>query len=257
MAKREKKEVTVYTLDPFVEWAHRTGRIFMIGFLLYAIAIPVICCIVFGAWPKPQAILPGLMTVLMMLGIQSVLEVGLYTPILGSSSYLTFATGNIMNLKIPCVMNAQKVAEVETNTTAGDAVALISTCVSSIVTIVVLAIGMLLIVPLRPFLESAVAQSASNYLLAALFGSIAVGFLAPQKGKHVMKNKLWVCLIPFILTTLLAVSGQLKSSMAMVMILVAIPLCIFTGRILYKKGVIYFADTTKKAPEAAQESAEK
>ncbi len=250
MAKKEKKVVN-YTLDPFVEWAHRTGRIFMIGFLLYAIGIPVVCCIVFGAWPKPQAILPGLMTVLMMLGIQSVLEVGLYTPILGSSSYLTFATGNIMNLKIPCVMNAQKVAEVETNTTAGDAVALIATCVSSIVTIVVLAIGMLLIVPLRPFLESAVAQSASNYLLAALFGSIAVGFLAPQKGKHVMKNKLWVCVLPFVLTMVLAISGQLKSSMAMVMILVAIPLCILTGRILYKKGVIYFADTTKKKEEPA------
>lgn len=248
MAKKEKKVVN-YTLDPFVEWAHRTGRIFMIGFLLYAIGIPVVCCIVFGAWPKPQAILPGLMTVLMMLGIQSVLEVGLYTPILGSSSYLTFATGNIMNLKIPCVMNAQKVAEVETNTTAGDAVALIATCVSSIVTIVVLAIGMLLIVPLRPFLESAVAQSASNYLLAALFGSIAVGFLAPQKGKHVMKNKLWVCVLPFVLTMVLAISGQLKSSMAMVMVLVAIPLCILTGRILYKKGVIYFADTTKKKEE--------
>lgn len=250
MAKKEKKVVN-YTLDPFVEWAHRTGRIFMIGFLLYAIGIPVVCCIVFGAWPKPQAILPGLMTVLMMLGIQSVLEVGLYTPILGSSSYLTFATGNIMNLKIPCVMNAQKVAEVETNTTAGDAVALIATCVSSIVTIVILAIGMLLIVPLRPFLESAVAQSASNYLLAALFGSIAVGFLAPQKGKHVMKNKLWVCVLPFVLTMVLAISGQLKSSMAMVMILVAIPLCILTGRILYKKGVIYFADTTKKKEEPA------
>lgn len=250
MAKKEKKVVN-YTLDPFVEWAHRSGRIFMIGFLLYAIGIPVVCCIVFGAWPKPQAILPGLMTVLMMLGIQSVLEVGLYTPILGSSSYLTFATGNIMNLKIPCVMNAQKVAEVETNTTAGDAVALIATCVSSIVTIVVLAIGMLLIVPLRPFLESAVAQSASNYLLAALFGSIAVGFLAPQKGKHVMKNKLWVCVLPFVLTMVLAISGQLKSSMAMVMILVAIPLCILTGRILYKKGVIYFADTTKKKEEPA------
>ena len=192
MAKKNKKEVTVYNLDPFVEWAHRTGRVFMICFLVYAIAIPVICCLVFGAWPKPAAILPGLMTVLMMLGIQSVLEVGLYTPILGSSTYLTFATGNIMNLKIPCVMNAQKIAGVETNTTAGDAIALISTCVSSIVTIVILIIGMILMVPLRPFLESAVAQSASNYLLAALFGSIAVGFLAPQKGKHVMKNKLWV-----------------------------------------------------------------
>ena len=126
------------------------------------------------------------------------------------------------------------------------------TLASSIVTIVILIIGMFLMVPLRPVLESAVAQSASNYLLAALFGSIAVGFLAPQRGKQ-----LWVCILPFVLTMVLAISGQLKSSMAMVMILVAIPLCIITGRILYKKGVIYFADTTKKAPEAAQESAEK
>ena len=158
-----------------------------------------------------------------------------------------------MNLKIPCVMNAQKIAGVETNTTAGDAIALISTCVSSIETIVILVIGMFHMVPLRPFLESAVAQSASNYLLAALFGSIAVGFLAPQRGKHVMKNKLWVCLLPFLLTMVRAISGQLKSSMAMVMILVAIPLCILTGRILYKKGVIYFADTTKKKEEQPAE----
>ena len=68
-----------------------------------------------------------------------------------------------------------------------------------------------------------------------------------------MKNKLWVCLLPFLLTLVLAISGQLKSSMAMVMILVAIPLCILTGRILYKKGVIYFADTTKKKEEQPAE----
>ena len=251
-----KKEKTVYTLDPFVEWAHKSGRIFMICFLLYSLAIPFVVSGIYNAWPVLKDILPALLTLLAMLGVQGVLEAALYTPILGSSCYLTFSTGNIMNLKIPCALNAQKVAGVETNTTAGDAIALISTCVSSIVTIVILIIGMFLMVPLKPFLESAVAQSASNYLLAALFGSIAVGFLAPQKGKHVMKNKLWVCILPFILTMVLAISGQLKSSMAMVMILIAIPLCILAGRILYKKGVIYFADTTKKAAEKPAETAE-
>ena len=251
---KNKKEKVVYNLDPFVDWAHRTGRAFMLCFLAYAIALPLVCCAVFGAWPSIKTILPGLLTILMMLGVQSVLEVALYTPILGSSSYLTFATGNIMNLKIPCALNAQKIAGVETNTTAGDAIALISTCVSSIVTIVILSIGLFLMVPLRPFLESPVASSASNYLMAALFGSIAVGFLAPTGGKHVMKNKLYVCILPFILTTVLAITGVLSTSMAMVMILVAIPLCILTGRILYKKGVIYFTDSTAKTQDQEKDA---
>ena len=253
MSKKVKKEKTVYRLDPFVDWAHRTGRVFMIVFLLYAVAIPLVCCIVFGAWPSPKEFLPGLLTVLMMLGVQSVLEVALYTPILGSSSYLTFATGNIMNLKIPCVMNAQKIAGVETNTTEGDAISLIATCVSSIVTILILFLGLFLMVPLRPVLESPVASSASNYLMAALFGSIAVGFLAPARGKHAMKNKLTICIVPFILTTIVAITGILSTSMAMVMILIAIPLCILSGRIFFKKGIIYFADTTASAGEKPAE----
>ena len=243
---KNKTEKAVYHLDPFVDWAHRTGRIFMACFVIYTIVIPVVCCIVYGAWPSLKSILPGLVTILAMLSVQAVLEAALYTPILGSSSYLTFITGNIMNLKIPCALNAQKVAQVETNTTAGDAIALISTCVSSIVTILVLFIGLFLMVPLRPFLESEIASSASNYLMAALFGCIAVGFLAPSGGQRVMKNKLLACVIPFLLTTVLALMGILTTSMGIVMIIIGIPLCILTARILYKKGIIYFTDSPAK-----------
>ena len=77
-------------------------------FPVYTIVIPLVCCIVYGAWPSPAAILPAFVTLLMMLGVQAVLEAALYVPILGSSSYLTFITGNIMNLKIPCALNAQE-----------------------------------------------------------------------------------------------------------------------------------------------------
>ena len=76
-------------------------------------------------------------------------EIGSYTPILGYSSYLTFATGNLMNLKIHCVVNAQKLAKVESSTPEGDAISLIATAISSIVTIIILAVGLLLIVPLQ------------------------------------------------------------------------------------------------------------
>lgn len=253
MSKKNKAEVATYTLDPFVKWAHKTGRIFILCFIVYTIFIPVVICTVYGAWPSISAILPGLVTILTMLGIQSVLEAGLYTPILGSSSYLTFATGNIMNLKIPCALNAQKVAGVETNTTAGDAIALISTCVSSIVTIIVLFIGLFLVIPLRPFLESEIASSASNYLMAALFGCIVVGFLAPAGGKTVMKNKLLVAVLPFVITMVLAIAGILTSSMGIVMIIVAIPLCILTGRILYKKGIIRMETRGEPTAEAPAE----
>ncbi len=231
-------EKTVYTLHPFVEWAHKTGRIFMICFIAYSIAIPVVISAAFNAWPSLPDILPALLTLLAMLGVQGVLEAALYTPILGSSCYLTFATGNIMNLKVPCALNAQKVAGVETNTTAGDAIALISTCVSSIVTTIILFLGMFLVIPLKPFLESQIASSASNYLMAALFGCLVLAFIAPSGGKTDIKNKLWIGIIPFVLTAALAIAGVLETSAAVAMVLVAIPVCLITARILYKKGLV-------------------
>ena len=231
-------EKTVYTLHPFVEWAHKTGRIFMICFIAYSIAIPVVISAAFNAWPSLPDILPALLTLLAMLGVQGVLEAALYTPILGSSCYLTFATGNIMNLKVPCALNAQKVAGVETNTTAGDASALISTCVSSIVTTIILFLGMFLVIPLKPFLESQIASSASNYLMAALFGCLVLAFIAPSGGKTDIKNKLWIGIIPFVLTAALAIAGVLETSAAVAMVLVAIPVCLITARILYKKGIV-------------------
>ncbi len=235
---KEKKEKTVYTLDPFVEWAHKTGRIFMLCFIAYSILIPFVISAVFNAWPSLPDILPALLTLLAMLGVQGVLEAALYTPILGSSCYLTYATGNIMNLKVPCALNAQKVAGVETNTTAGDAIALISTCVSSIVTIVILFLGMFLVIPLKPFLESEIASSASNYLMAALFGCLVLGFIGPSGGKTVIKNKLWICVIPFVLSAVLAIMGVIDTSGAVAMVLLSIPVCLITARILYKKGIV-------------------
>ena len=114
MAKNEKKEAL--TMDPFVQWAHRFGRATLACFVVYMVALPVIVCTVYDCMPTFQQVLPGLITILAIMVPTGIAEIGSFTPILGSSCYLTFATGNLMNLKIPCVVNAQKLAGVEQGT---------------------------------------------------------------------------------------------------------------------------------------------
>ena len=154
-------------LDVFVEWAHKSGRAFLLCFVLYMIIVPIVVCAVYKCFPSFKVLAPGLVTILLIMVPTGIAEVGSYTPILGSSSYLTFATGNLMNLKMPCVLNAQKIAKMEQSTPEGDAIALIATAVSSIVTIVVLAIGLIpaLIVSALTIIGIASAGVASYLLI--------------------------------------------------------------------------------------------
>jgi hypothetical protein len=168
----------------------------------------------------------------------AIAEVGSYTPILGSSSYLTFATGNLMNLKMPCVLNAQKIAGVDQGTTEGDAIALIATAVSSIVTIVVMALGMLLIVQLQPLLENENVKTASDYIMPALFGCMALSLFGKGGGKTYVKNRLLSVALPAVLVSVLAIMGVATTGSASWLMLVMIPLSILCARILWKKGII-------------------
>lgn len=225
-------------LDPFVIWAHSFGRKFLIAFILYMLAMPITICALYGCFPSIKMMASGLITILLIMVPTSIAEVGSYTPILGSSSYLTFATGNLMNLKMPCVLNAQKVAKVEQGTPEGDAVALIATAVSSIVTIVVMAVGVLLIVQLQPLLENENVKTASNYILPALFGCMALSLFGRGSGKTYVKNRLLSVLLPAVLVTILAILGVAGMKSASLIMLVMIPLSILCARILWKKGIV-------------------
>ena len=236
--KKDKKEKTVVQIDPFTHWAHKSGRIFMLAFLAYTFCIPIIMCCVYGCWPTFKQLAPGLVSIMALMVPTSFAEVGSYTPILGSSTYLTFATGNVMNLKVPCALNAQKIAKVDQNTTEGDAIALISTCVSSIVTIVILAIGLLLIVPLQGILQNQFVKTASDYILPALFGCMVLGFIGKGNGPTYVKNKLLIIVIPVILVSILAIMGIATTGLAGYLLLIMIPISILCARILWKKGIV-------------------
>lgn len=250
MAK-EKKVKEKVALDPFTEWAHKSGRIFMVLFIAYMLVIPFIVCTVYDCMPSFKMCLPGLIAITAIMGPASIAEVGSYTPILGSSTYLTFASGNVMNLKIPCIINAQQIAKVEPNTVEGDAIALIATAVSSAVTIIILAIGVVLLSFIKPVLENPYVVTASDYLLPALFGCMALGLLSSGNGKTKVKNHLLPALVPALLVTALTVLGIGSTGLAGILIIVMIPVTILCARILWKKGIVKVVPVEQKETAAS------
>ena len=210
------KQKAPNSLDPFTQWAHKSGRIFMIIFTVYMVAMPFIVCAFYKCTPSFKMCLPGLLSILVIMTPMSVAEIGSYTPILGSSSYLTFASGTV----------------------EGDAIALIATAVSSSVTIVILALGMLLLSFIRPILENETFETASNYLLPALFGCMSLGLLGKGSGKTKVKNKLLPAVIPVILVSILTVMGIATTGMAGILIIVMIPILILISWIMWKKGLV-------------------
>ena len=70
-----------------------------------------------------------------------------------------------MNLKIPVVINAQVLTDTSQGTDRGDTIATIGVAVSSIVTTLIIVLGVILLVPLRPLLTSPAVQTATQYLL--------------------------------------------------------------------------------------------
>ena len=88
-------------------------------------------------------------------------------------SYLAFITGNLINLKIPCAVMSRDIAETKTGTPENEIISTISIATSSLVTVLVIAAGVALLIPLQPVLSSPVLQPAFEQVVPALFGAMA------------------------------------------------------------------------------------
>jgi hypothetical protein len=145
-------------------------------------------------------------------------------------TYLAFITGNISNLKLPCALDAMERANVKASSEEGEVISTISIAVSSIVTIFIVIVGVILIVPLTPVLDSPILKPAFDQILPALFGGLGVVFVS--------KN-LKLSIAPIILMLVLFIFvPALDQSMVGIMVPVGVLFTIAVARILYKKGVI-------------------
>lgn len=236
IGKDKQKDKLV--LDDYNNWVHRFGRLGLLIAIIYMFAIPTIISIVYDAFPSMSVVLKGSVGLLALFVPIAISEVISYTPILGSSAYLTFLTGNILNLKLPCVLNALKVSQTEQNTPEGDAIATVAVAASSILTMVIITLGVILLVPLQPLLQNQIVASATAYMLPALFGGMFLGLLSKGEGKTYIKNKLLMILVPVLLISAGAITGVIVGGMEGILILAMLPVTMGIARILWKMKII-------------------
>ena len=90
---------------------HIYGRFWVITALVGFIMIPLAISAHLDAWPSAAAVFKGLAPIALLFYPTAIIEVVTYTPLLGSgATYLSFVTGNISNLKLPCALSAMDMA---------------------------------------------------------------------------------------------------------------------------------------------------
>ena len=219
--------------------AHRLGRIGTIIAILFMIGIPVVVCFIYDVMPTFSEVFTTAIGLLAVYVPTALSEVISYTPMLGTACYITFITGNVGNMKIPCALNAMEMTDSPLGTERGDTVSAIAVSVSSMATMIVIAIGVVLLVPLQPILENPTVQVATSYMLPALFGSMVVTNVANSKsGEYRIKNRVLTMLAPMaciIAFDYLVMPIKGKEGYTMI---VTIPLTILLAYIMYKLGIV-------------------
>ena len=215
----------------YLDSIHRDGRVWNLSVMVLLLLFPIIVSIVFDAPPDWNALLMGLIATAPMYWAVGIIETFTFVPMLGAGgSYLSFVTGNISNLKLPCAINALEQNDVNAATEEGELISTIAIATSSIVTTIIIVLGVILIVPLTPILEAPVLEPAFAQMLPALFGGLGVVFVSRN----------WrIALAPVLLMLVLFIFvPALNAGTVGIMVPVGVLFTIAISRILYKRGVL-------------------
>lgn len=233
---------------------HNIGQIVTVVAVAIFVAVPLILCLVYDIMPSFSDLLlasGGLCAIFIPTGLA---EMFAEVPVMGSSYYISCVTGNILNLKLPAALNALKVANVKAGTEGADAVTGVAVAISSMVTLILLAIGVLLLTPLEPILSLPAVGVAAGNVLPALFGCLTLGAISKDLGSGITsQNRILGAIIPFALCviTYLVMPDIYITWQGFVMI-ICIPLVYICTKVLYKKGII-----TVTLPEEKEMSTKK
>ena len=206
------------------------GKVWIWTAVVVVMMVPIAICLKYNAWPEITAVLKGLLGVAPIYWTVGVIEVITYTPMLGTGgTYLAFVTGNLTSLKAPSALNAMENADVKPGTEEGEVISTIAIATCSIVTTLVLVIGVVLLSLITPILNSPVLTPAFDNILPALFGGLAV--------VYVSKNwKLAITPLVFMVVLFLLVPS-LAGSVG-ILVPVGVIIALGAGRIMYKKGIV-------------------
>ena len=215
----------------YMDRVHKWGRIWNLSMVAVLFAFPIIVAIVFNATPDWKGLGLGLFATAPMYWAVGVVETITYIPMLGAGgSYLSFVTGNISNLKLPCALSALDQAGVKGSSEEGEVISTIAIAVSSIVTTLIVVLGVILLVPLTPVLENPALDPAFEQILPALFGGLGVVFVSRN----------WkIAIAPIVLMLVLFIAiPALNAGTVGIMVPVSVIVTLVISRIMYKKGML-------------------
>lgn len=172
MSKERVKVSMDYNLK-----SHIIGKIWLALSLSIFFAVPTTICLYYDV--KPDMSVMGTSAVLIPFIINffsGIFEPIIYSPMLGiNSAYLAFITGNLSNLKIPCVVKAQEICGTKLGTEENEVVSTLSVATSTLVTTVIIAVFVLILAVSN--VETAIKNTpwitpAFTCVVYALFGSL-------------------------------------------------------------------------------------
>ena len=215
----------------YIDSVHRDGRIWNLSVMVLLMLFPVAVALIFQVTPDWASLVSGLIATAPMYWAVGIIETFTFVPMLGAGgSYLSFVTGNISNLKMPCAINALEQNEVSANSEEGEVISTIAIATSSIVTTLIIILGVILIMPLKDILSAPVLEPAFAQILPALFGGLAVVFISKNLKLSIAPIALMLILFIFV--------PALDASTVGIMVPVGVLFTVLVARILYKKGVL-------------------
>ena len=217
-----------FEYSEYINSIHRYGRIGLTIALLMLLAAPFAFSLITDAEIQWNGFLKASIAVLIIYIPSSVVEYLIYVPLLGpGASYLAFITGNITNLKLPCAFNARDIAKAEVGTKENEIISTLSVATSSLVTMVVIFIGVLLLIPLTPLLNNPVIKPAFDNVLPALFGALGMQY-------YIKSLKLSV--LPLLLMSVLCILIPSLIAQTSTMIIVIGAFSIALSYLMYRKN---------------------
>ena len=244
---------TVKNVRSFDDNTHLYGRIWGVIAAVLILSYPFVCMIIFDAAIDWSIFATGISIIVMYCAVGAV-ETFTYSPMLGSGgTYLGFVTGNLSNLKVPCALNCMEQAGVEKGTEEAEIISTVSIAISSIVTMIILILGVVLISFLTPILENENLKPAFDNVLSALFGGMAVVYISKNWKISVIPCVLM--LLVFIISSYVTGSGDLAGTLIGVMVPVGVVVTVVSARMMYKKGwlgeigSVQSSESTQKADE--------
>lgn len=224
MNKLDKKSL----FEAYNERTHLFGRIACAITLVMLIGAPFVMGAYLGAMPDLAAVGRGFLACGIVWMVSCVAEYLVYTPMLGAGGgYLAFITGNLINMKIPCAMNARDMVDAKTGTPENEIISTLSIATSSLVTIVVLACGVVALIPLQPVLQSPVLQPAFDNVVPALFGAMAYKYY---------RGSMKIAVLPLLVMALLFILVPSLTGSTSFMVLPSGAIAIGVAFLLYQKG---------------------